>query len=142
MSASSSWDTFQPPTPDSALQPLDLTGEPVGFDLGATPYEQPPVPEALLTPLRTATLPSRDASVGLVLSAAGLVATPFLPFITLPLVFAGVMLSALTLGDCRRGMSGGRERAWAGVVLGVAAAVLTLVIFLSVMPASTIVSPG
>lgn len=140
MTASSGWEYLQSPTHDTTARPLDLTGEPIGFDLGHTSYEQPPMPEAPLTPVRTGALPSRDATIGLVLSVSGLVATPFLPIVTLPLVFAGVMLSALTLSDCRRGASGGRGRALTGVIVGVAAAVLTLVMLFSLMSASTTVS--
>ena len=55
--------------------------------------------------------------MGFGLGDAGLVATPFLPMVTLPLVFAGV-------------------------ILGVLAAVLTLLIFLVVMPASVTMSPS
>jgi hypothetical protein len=143
MSAIPGEDYRQPATePARTLQ--DGTNEPVGYNLGGVSmYEQPPLSVALPgePSAPTPPLPTREATAGFVLSLVGLAATPFLPVFTFALVAAGLVLSAFTLRECRRGVAGGRGRARAGLVLGILGIALTALVFLDFMTGSLTISP-
>jgi hypothetical protein len=94
-------------------------------------YEQPPVPP--LPPwvgTAPAALPTGQATAGFILSLVGLVSISFLPVIMLPALVVGLVLSAISLSRCRRGLAGGRGFAIAGLVIGIVGIVLTAVVVL------------
>jgi len=143
MTASSGWDRLPHPAPQPEPAPHDQTGEPVGYNLGNVQFEQPPMP--VVPPAATYApappLPAKEATAGFVLSLVGLAATPFLPIFTFALVASGLVLSASSLRECRRGVAGGRGRAIAGVVLGILGVVLTVVVLLDFMTGYATISP-
>jgi hypothetical protein len=130
MSASSGGEHLQP-APEPTPTPQDDTGEPWGYNLGDVHYEQPPVP--MLQPwagTAPAALPTGQATAGFILSLVGLVSISFLPVIMLPALIVGLVLSAISLSRCRRGLAGGRGFAIAGLVIGIVGIVLTGVVVL------------
>jgi hypothetical protein len=126
MSAMSGWG-YQEPVDDAARPPEDHRVEPVGYDLGGAPvFEQPPtqLSQYAVTP----SFASRGQAItGFVLSVVGLPAAALLSVFGLPLVFAGLLLSAWTLGQCRRGQAAGRGFALAGTIIGILGFVAALV---------------
>jgi len=108
MTASSGWDPLPHSAPQPEPAPHDQTGEPVGYNLGNVQFEQPPMP--VVPPAATYApappLPAKEATAGFVLSLVGLAATPFLPIFTFALVASGLVLSASSLRECRRGVAG------------------------------------
>lgn len=125
MPTSSGWD-YPPPMPDPARPAVDDAREPIGYNLGDVRYEQPPVPvllpsgEHAVAPLSTGL-----STTGFVLSISGLATAMMMPVVTVPLVIAGIAVSAAALGRCRRGLAAGRGLAIAGLVLGIIGVVLT-----------------
>jgi hypothetical protein len=124
MSGSPSWDYQQPPAPDPAQRAPQLPTEPSGYNLGDVSYKQPPVP-LLQHWAEPAALPTGQATAGFILSLSGLVSISFLPVIMLPALIVGLVLSAISLSRCRRGLAGGRGFAIAGLVIGILGIVLT-----------------
>ena len=131
MSTSSGWDYPPPPMHDPARPPQGHTSEPVGYNLGEWRYEQPPVPLLLpyggyvVTPLSTGL-----STTGFVLSISGLATAMMMPVVTVPLVIAGIAVSATALSRCRRGLAAGRGLAIAGLVLGIIGVVLDVLMVL------------
>jgi hypothetical protein len=138
MSATSGWDTLPPPAPDLARSPDDHAGEPVGYDLGKAPlYEQPPVVMKTPAPPVPAVLSTQEATAGLVLSLVGVIATPVISFLNLPLLATGLIICTSSLRDIRRGVAAGRGQATSGVILAILGIVLTALLQLywpAVMP--------
>ena len=103
------WD-HPPSVPAPAL---DHNGEPLGYGLSSDlTYEQPPMLIAQVDgPQPTGALPTTQASAGFVISLVGWPRLLTFPVLTMPLIATGVVLSASTLTNCRRGVSAGRKRA-------------------------------
>ena len=129
----------QPPIPDPE-RPPDDTSEPPGYDLGDPPdYLQPP-PPLLRAPGELALAspppggyawdppPSGMATTGFVLSLLGVVGACGLPVISSPVPIVGIILSTVALGRIRRGAASGRGLATAGVIVGIASLILTVVV--------------
>jgi hypothetical protein len=116
---------------DPARPPQGHTSEPVGYNLGDSRYEQPPVP--LLLPYgghAVARLSTGLSTTGFMLSISGLATAMLMPVVTLPLVIAGIAISATALGRCRRGLAAGRGLAIAGLVLGIIGVILNVLMIL------------
>jgi hypothetical protein len=92
-------------------------------------------------PQPTGALPTTQASAGFVISLVGWPRLLTFPVLTMPLIATGVVLSASTLTNCRRGVSAGRGRATAGVILGILGLALTLFMILDFMTGSAILGP-
>jgi hypothetical protein len=126
------------PTDVTVRQPTDHAGEPVGYNLDGVLYEQPPTTLSRQdVPRPIASLPTTGATVGLVFSVLGTAGAPLLPFLAVPLLGMGIVLSASTLTKCGRGEAAGRGRALAGLVIGVVGSFLMFILFLDFINGST-----
>lgn len=142
MSASSGRDQRHMSVSDPAAPPLDGNGEPVGYNLGAIPsFEQPPslMAQQDLTSTRDP-LSTRQATIGLVLSVLGVVATGLVPF-NVPLIGTGIVLSAAAMTRCARGEAAGRRRALAGFVIGILGVFALFIMFLDFANGFTVLIP-
>ena len=139
MSGASRGEYRQPPMPDPAGS-VDNTSEPLGYDLGDPPdYLQPP-PPLLRAPGELALAssppggyawdppPSGMATTGFVLGLLGVVGACGLPVISSPAPIVGIILSTIALVRIRRGAASGRGLATAGVIVGIASLVLTVLV--------------
>jgi hypothetical protein len=133
------WD-HPPSVPAPAL---DHNGEPLGYGLSSDlTYEQPPMLIAQVDgPQPTGALPTTQASAGFVISLVGWPRLRTFPVLTMPLIATGVVLSASTLTNCRRGVSAGRKRALAGFVLGIVGIFVTLIAILDFINGTPILVP-
>jgi hypothetical protein len=101
----------------------------LGYNLGSVRFEQPPVPPQ--QPYRVPTpspLPSGQATAGFALSLGGFVTAAFV--VTAPLAVIGVVISAVALSRCRRGVASGRGYAISGLVLGILGVIVLLLTIL------------
>jgi hypothetical protein len=68
------------------------------------------------------------ATTGFVLSLLGVVGACGLPVISSPVPIVGIILSTVALGRIRRGAASGRGLATAGVIVGIASLILTVLV--------------
>jgi len=139
MTTSSGWE-YPPLMPDPARPAVDDAREPIGYNLGSVHFEQPPLPPQ--HPYRVPTpspLPSGQAIAGFALSLGGLVTAAFV--VTVPLAVIGVVISAIALSRCGRGVASGRGYAIAGLVLGILGVIVPLLMILGFMTGSMRLAP-
>lgn len=131
---------YPPLMPDPARPAVDDAREPIGYNLGSVHFEQPPLPpqERYRVPTPSP-LPSGQAIAGFALSLGGLVTAAFV--VTVPLAVIGVVISAIALSRCRRGVASGRGYAIAGLVLGILGVIVPLLMILDVMTGSMRLAP-
>jgi hypothetical protein len=112
----------------------------LGYNLGDVRYEQPPLPPQQRYRVPTPSpLPSGQATAGFALGLGGLVTAAFV--VTVPLAMIGVVVSAIALSRCRRGVASGRGYAIAGLVLGILGVVLTGLMILIIVSAPSTSGP-
>jgi hypothetical protein len=136
MSASSGWDYPPPPMHGLVRPPVDQSGEPVGYNLSDLPlYEQPPARP--LQPYRV-TAPINQATQGFQFSLVSLITS--VSVVTAPIAVVGLVVSAIALSRSRPGTSD-RSHAIAGVVLGVLALLVSLLVLLNTLNGSEAIVP-
>lgn len=126
------WPARDPlPRSGSSPEPVDQTGEPVGYDLEAEAvYEQPPAPPQPFRLPPPPTARPADVSGGFTFTLLGLCVVAFIPLVGLGLSGAGAMACAVSMIRSRRGRTINRGLAIAGIVLGLVGFALALLLMM------------
>jgi hypothetical protein len=144
MSSPSGRDYSQPRAPGPAPEPVDASGEPVGYDLEAEAmYEQPPAPpEPYRLPAPRTARPA-DVIGGFVFTLAGLATFAFIPPLALGLGGAGAVTCAVAMVRSRRGGPAiNRRLAIAGIVIGLAGFALAFLMMMDFSLGHEVLTPS